>query len=114
MAGYWNPLGIVESGASASSGEIMEKVNLSEKFGRFSDHWSPKVIAELNDYQFKLVRISGSFIWHEHESTDEAFIVLEGSMTLDFEDQSIHLDAGEMIVVPKGCDTVLTQRRSAS
>ncbi len=77
-------------------------INLKEKFSRFSDHWSPKVIAEMNDYQFKLVKIKGDFIWHNHETTDEVFIVLEGTMKIELEHETVELTAGEMYVVPKG------------
>ena len=80
----------------------MSIVNFAEKFGLFSDHWSPKVIAEMNDYQFKLVKIQGEFVWHDHGHTDEVFIVIEGSMNIEFEDRTITLNAGEMYVVPKG------------
>ena len=80
----------------------MDKVNLREKLSSFSDQWSPKVIAEMNDYQFKLVKIEGDFVWHEHDDTDEAFIVIEGSMRIEFEDGSVELNEGEMYVVPKG------------
>ena len=77
-------------------------INLAEKLSKFSDHWSPKVIAELNDYQFKIVKILGEFVWHDHEDTDEVFYVLDGQMTIEFEDKTVSLAAGEMIVVPKG------------
>ncbi len=80
----------------------MGKVNLRDKFSEFSDQWSPKVIAEMNEYQFKLVKIEGEFVWHEHDDTDEAFIVIEGSMRIEFEDGSVDLSEGEMYVVPKG------------
>ena len=80
----------------------MNKVNISEKLSRFSEQWSPKVIAEMNDYQFKLVKIEGEFVWHEHDDTDEAFIVIEGRMRIEFEDGSVELEEGEMYVVPKG------------
>ena len=80
----------------------MSKVNFSEKLSKFTDQWTPKVIAEMNDYQFKLVKIEGEFVWHEHPDTDEAFIVIEGSMRIDFEDGSVDLDEGEMYVVPRG------------
>jgi mannose-6-phosphate isomerase-like protein (cupin superfamily) len=80
----------------------MEKINVRDKFGLFSDHWTPKIIAEMNDYQFKLVKIEGEFVWHDHPETDEVFIVVEGSMKIEFEDHTIELDEGEMIVVPKG------------
>ena len=80
----------------------MTVVNFAEKFELFSEHWSPKVIAEMNDYQFKLVKIEGEFVWHDHSHTDEVFIVLEGSMSIEFENRTITLNAGEMHVVPKG------------
>ena len=81
----------------------MSKVNIGEKLSKFSEQWTPKVIAEMNDYQFKLVKIEGEFVWHEHLDTDEAFIVIEGSMRIDFADgSSVELDEGEMYVVPRG------------
>ena len=76
-------------------------INLQSKFELFSEHWSPKVIAELNDYQFKLVKIKGQFTWHEHKDTDEVFIVIEGSMGIEFKDRTVELNDGEMIVVNK-------------
>ena len=72
----------------------MSKINLRDKLGKFSDHWSPKVIAEMNDYQFKLVKIQGDFVWHNHADTDEVFIVLEGSMRIEFEDGEVELSEG--------------------
>ena len=80
----------------------MKKINLEDKLSKFSEHWSPKVIAEMNDYQFKLVRIEGEFVWHDHPDTDEVFIVIEGTMKIEFEDRTIELSEGEMLVVPKG------------
>ena len=77
-------------------------INFEEKFSKFADHWSPKVIAEMNDYQFKLVKIKGEFITHNHEDTDEVFIVIEGSMKIQYEDRVIELKSGEMVVVKKG------------
>jgi mannose-6-phosphate isomerase-like protein (cupin superfamily) len=82
----------------------MSKINLRDKLGKFSDHWSPKVIAEMNDYQFKLVKLQGDFVWHNHADTDEAFIVIEGEMRIEFEDETIELSEGEMYVVPKGVE----------
>ena len=82
--------------------EIMEKINIKSKLKTFSDLWSPKVIAEMNDYQFKLVKIKDDFIWHSHEDTDEVFIVLEGSMHIEFNDETVKLSEGELLVVPKG------------
>ena len=80
----------------------MKKINFQDKFQTFSDHWSPKVIAEMNDYQFKLVKIKDDFIWHKHDDTDEVFIVIKGEIFIEFENETINLTDGEMIVVPKG------------
>ena len=77
-------------------------INFLEKFSKFEDHWSPKVIAEMNDYQFKLVKIKGEFVTHNHDDTDEVFIVIEGSMKIHYEDRVIKLKSGEMVVVKKG------------
>jgi len=77
-------------------------INLQQKFSLFREPWQPKVVAEMNDYQFKLVRLAGDFIWHEHAQTDETFIVIEGRLRIDFEDGPVHLGAGEMCVIPKG------------
>ncbi len=79
-------------------------INLSEKLAKLSDHWSPRVIAEMNDYQFKLAKFQGEFVWHAHADTDEAFIVLDGAMTIEFRDAAIALVAGEMAVVRKGIE----------
>ena len=80
----------------------MAKINFDEKLTKFSDHWSPRVIAEMNDYQFKLVKLEGEFDWHDHSDTDEVFIVIEGSMKIEMEDKVVELNSGEMYVVPKG------------
>ena len=82
----------------------MTKINLKEKLSLFSDHWSPKVIAEMNDYQFKLVKIQGDFVWHHHDDTDEVFIVIEGTMKIEFENETVELNEGDMYVVPKGVE----------
>ena len=78
------------------------KINLNSKFDKFHEHWSPKIIAEMNDYQFKLVKIKNEFIWHQHEHTDEVFIVIEGKIAIEFENETIEINEGEMIVIPKG------------
>ena len=80
----------------------IKKINFKEKFSKFSEHWQPKVIANLNDYEIKLVKLKDDFVWHHHEETDEAFIVLKGSIQIEFEDHTVRLDEGEMLVVPKG------------
>jgi len=79
-----------------------QAINFNEKLDKFNEHWSPRVIAEMNDYQFKLVKIQGEFVWHDHPDTDETFIVLEGAMEIEFHEGRVSLSAGEMFVVPKG------------
>ena len=81
-----------------------QAINLQRKFEKFEEHWTPKVIAEMNDYQFKLVKIQGDFVWHDHPDTDETFIVIEGDLRIDFRDGAVHLGPGEMFVVPKGVE----------
>ena len=81
-------------------------INLSEKLAQFSEHWSPRVVAELNDYQFKVVKLQGEFVWHTHQETDEAFIVINGEMEIGFRDGDVRLCAGEMYVVPKGVEHI--------
>jgi|ERR1044071_672444 mannose-6-phosphate isomerase-like protein (cupin superfamily) len=79
-------------------------LNLNEKLAKFSDHWSPKIIAGMNDYHFKLAKFQGEFVWHSHADTDEVFIVLDGQMAIEFRDGRVDLKAGEMFVVPKGVE----------
>ncbi|MGD2125022.1 MAG: cupin domain-containing protein [Desulfobacteraceae bacterium] len=79
-------------------------INLEEKLGKFSEHWSPKIIAQMNNYHFKLVKFQGDFVWHAHAETDEVFVVLDGAMRIDFHDASVDLESGEMFVVPKGVE----------
>jgi len=79
-------------------------INLLHKFSKFSELWSPRVVAEMNDYQFKLAKIKSEFTWHSHIETDEVFIVIEGSMSIEFRDGKVDLTAGEMYVVPKGVE----------
>lgn len=79
-----------------------ESINFQQKFGLFHEQWQPKVIAEMNDYQFKVVRLQGDFLWHDHPETDETFIVIEGDMRIDFWDGAVLVSAGEMFIVPKG------------
>jgi mannose-6-phosphate isomerase-like protein (cupin superfamily) len=79
-------------------------VNLKEKLAKFSDHWSPKIIAQMNDYHFKLVKFRGDFVWHRHDDTDEVFIVLDGGMSIEFREGKVTMKAGEMFVVPKGTE----------
>ena len=81
-----------------------EAINFGKKFRLFQEQWQPKVIAEMNDYQLKVVRLQGDFIWHDHKNTDETFIVREGVLRIDFRDGAVHVSAGEMFVVPKGVE----------
>ena len=77
-------------------------INLEKKFSLFSEPWQPKVIAEMNDYQLKIVRLEGDFVWHDHPDTDEVFLVLEGELRIDLEEGHVDVAAGELYVVPKG------------
>lgn len=82
-----------------------QAINLRKKFALFDERWQPKVIAEMNDYQFKIVKLQGDFIWHDHKETDETFLVVEGDLRIDFRNgAAVHLSAGEMFVVPKGVE----------
>ena len=90
---------------SFRSGDMgYEAINFGKKFGLFDEQWQPKVIAEMNDYQFKIVKLEGDFVWHDHKNTDETFIVLEGDLRIDFRDGAVQVAAGEMFVVPKGVE----------
>lgn len=86
------------------SAEGHHAINLAQKFSLFSEQWKPKVVAQMNDYQFKIARLEGDFIWHTHFDTDEAFFVLEGELRIDFRDASVLLRQGELYVVPKGVE----------
>jgi mannose-6-phosphate isomerase-like protein (cupin superfamily) len=79
-------------------------INLLDKISLIEGHWQPRVVAEMNDYQFKVVKLEGDFLWHMHAETDETFIVLEGELRIDFCDGPVLLRAGEMAVVPKGVE----------
>ncbi|MBL8091576.1 MAG: cupin domain-containing protein [Anaerolineales bacterium] len=79
-------------------------INIKEKLSKFSEHWSPKIIAQLNDYHLKLAKVQGEFEWHNHPETDEAFIIVKGQLTILFRDGEVKLNEGEMFVVPKGVE----------
>jgi len=82
----------------------MKAINLEKKLTQITDHWAPRIVAQMNDYHFKLVKIHGEFIWHSHPETDETFHVLEGEMVMHFRDQKIPLYEGDLLVVPKGVE----------
>jgi mannose-6-phosphate isomerase-like protein (cupin superfamily) len=79
-------------------------INIKNKLAKFDELWSPRVIAEMNDYQFKLAKGEGEFVWHDHPDTDEVFIVIEGELEIEFRDGLVQLVAGEMYVIPKGVE----------
>jgi len=81
-----------------------QAINLFRKLDLIAEQWSPRVVAEMNDYQFKVARLQGDFIWHAHAETDEAFLVLDGQFRLDFRDGSVTLGSGELYVVPRGVE----------
>ena len=81
-----------------------QSINLQEKLSKFSEHWLPKIVAQMNDYHFKVVKVQGEFVWHDHPETDEVFIVLKGQLEIQFRDGSVILNEGEMFVVPKGIE----------
>jgi mannose-6-phosphate isomerase-like protein (cupin superfamily) len=81
-----------------------QPVNFQEKLTKFSEHWSPRIIAQMNDYHFKIVKIEGEFVWHDHPETDEVFIVLKGRLEIQFRAGHVILNEGELFVVPKGLE----------
>lgn len=82
----------------------MDKVNLAEKLTLFDDHWSPKTVAQLNDYDVQVVKVKGEFVWHKHDDTDDFFLVLKGRLTIQMRDSDIDLGPGELFVVPRGVE----------
>jgi len=83
---------------------MLKAININDKLNKFSDLWSPRIIAEMNDYQFKLAKVKGEFVWHTHKETDETFIVLNGELFIEFRDKKIKLNKGELYIVPKGVE----------
>jgi mannose-6-phosphate isomerase-like protein (cupin superfamily) len=79
-------------------------INLDQKFSKFSEHWSPRIIAQMNDYHFKLVKFQGEFVWHDHKDTDEVFIVLNGEMVIHLRSHDVFVKKGELFVIPKGVE----------
>ena len=86
-------------------------INVKQKLSRFDEQWAPRVIAELNDYQFKVAKGEGEFVWHSHDDTDEAFIVIKGQLEIEFRDGAVRLEEGEMYVIPKGVEHRPVARR---
>ena len=84
--------------------EATQKVNLVEKFAQFSEHWSPKIIGELNGQQVKVVKLKGEFVWHHHENEDELFLVTQGSLIIRLRDREIEIKPGEFLIVPRGVE----------
>lgn len=82
----------------------MEKVNLNEKFGLFNEHWTPKIVGELNGQHVKLVKLQGEFVWHKHDHEDELFFVVKGVLKMEFRDKTVSIDENEFIIVPKGVE----------
>src|SRR6185437_7905690 len=103
---HCNPAIVLRTVVPTATERPMEykSINLGQKFRLFNEQWQPKVVAEMNDYQFKIVKLQGDFIWHDHQDTDETFIVLEGTLRIDFRDGCVHIRAGEMFVVPKALE----------
>ena len=81
-----------------------QAINFQEKLSKFSEQWSPKIIAQMNNYHFKIARVQGEFIWHDHPETDEVFIVLRGQLQIQFREGNVLLNEGEMFVVPRGLE----------
>ncbi len=80
----------------------MDKVNLAEKFKMFSEHWNPKIIGELNGQHIKIAKLKGTFVWHKHEAEDEMFLVIEGTLKMEFTDRIVNIHKNEFLIVPKG------------
>ena len=87
------------------------RINLAEKLGEFSEHWSPRIVARYNDNEVRLVKTDGEFIWHKHDETDELFLILEGEFDMDFRDRTVTLKPGELLIVPRGTEHRPAARR---
>ena len=82
----------------------MDRIDIAEKLSKFSDHWSPKIVAGVDGYDVKLVKIVGDFVWHSHADADELFLVVKGGFRMDFRDRQVEIGEGQMIVVPRGVE----------
>jgi mannose-6-phosphate isomerase-like protein (cupin superfamily) len=83
---------------------MADKVNIAEKLATFSDHWAPRIVARYNDNEVRLVKVEGEFIWHQHDETDELFLVLDGTLDMELRDRTVRLEPGELFVVPRGTE----------
>ena len=83
---------------------MAEKVNIPEKLASFSDHWAPRIVARYNDNEVRLVKVEGEFIWHQHDDTDELFLVLDGTLEMELSERTVTLEPGELFVVPRGTE----------
>lgn len=83
---------------------VNKAVDITEKLSSFDEHWSPRVVARLNDYEIKVVKVKGEFVWHTHDDTDELFIVVAGELTIQMRDGNVNLGAGQLFVVPRGAE----------
>ena len=83
---------------------MQDKVKLTQKLAAFSEHWRPKIVAELNDYEIQVVKVKGEFVWHKHDDTDDFFLVLKGRLTIQLRDRNVELEEGDLFVVPRGVD----------
>ena len=90
---------------------MRNKVNLAEKLASFSEHWSPRTVARLNEFDVMVVRVEGEFVWHSHPDTDDFFLVLEGELDIELRDRTVTLGPGELFVVPKGAEHRPAARR---
>lgn len=108
----------MNTNGAATSGAMRQgvgvAVNLREKLRLITDRWSPRVAAQMNDYQFKLVKLQGDFVWHSHADTDETFFVVDGELRIDLRDEAVHLRAGDLYVVPRGVEHKPYAEREAS
>ena len=100
---------------------MTDKVNIAEKLAGFAEHWRPKLVGQVDDYEVKVVKLLGDFVWHKHDDEDELFMVIKGGFRMDFRDRQVELGEGEMIIVPKGiehkpyaeseCEILLLEKR---
>jgi mannose-6-phosphate isomerase-like protein (cupin superfamily) len=90
--------------SSDEGNSVNEKINLSEKLSTFSEHWSPRTVAQLNDYDVMVVKVKDEFVWHKHDETDDFFLVLKGILDIELRDRTVTLGPGEMYIVPKGVE----------